>query len=399
MTTVRSTGYQAATCPDAVIVPNCMRGFASAADICAALNTGVKRAKPRAIVLALPLADGGDGTLEVLHKALGADWRETVADDAFGVPRPARWLSLGTSAAVETADICGLSDLRPDQANPLRASSAGVGTVISEAISQGAREILLGLGGTAVADGGAGCLASLGARFIAADGRIVPPVPESIAEVGHVDLAPVKRKLAGVSLRLLSDVSTPLERSVRSFGAQKGVTAATRPLMTKALEHLADLLASADPVCGSSRLRKGLSEPWRGAGGGIGFGLSAVTAVSPCSGSDVLMSIADPQDMINKAPWAITAEGQVDASTWLGKIPGTVAEKRADHGLPTVIVAATFGSPPSSSLIKYHQITNPAPSNRRALRGLALLEEIARSAEDAFRQSSEPWECEMFSNE
>ena len=378
-------------------MPNCMRGFASAAQVSNALSAGVQRGLPGAAITAIPLADGGDGTLDILQNAVSAVRHETVAADAFGTPRAAEWLSLGDgTAVVEAARICGLADLRPDQTRPLQASSAGVGEVISEAISQGASQVLLGLGGTAVADGGAGCLAALGARFLASDGQAITPVPGTILQVAGIDLNPVKRLLRGVKLRLLSDVSIPLAKSILTFGAQKGVTAATRPSMLKAIEHLADLLASADPVCGSSKLRQYFHQPWRGAGGGIGFGLSAVATAQACSGSAELLALVDPGRVIDTAPWAITAEGKVDTSTWLGKIPGAVAERRADNGLPTAILAAAFDSIPRSPLITYHLVNDPSASGQCPLRGPVLLAGLARAAEEASRQAAESREHASF---
>ncbi|MER5969548.1 glycerate kinase [Streptomyces sp. NPDC002055] len=370
----------AAAVPEIVVAPNCLRGYASAAEVAGALVTGVRRARPGAHPVARPLADGGDGTLDALYAARGGSRRPVEAVDVLGRTRTAQWLALDRdTAVVETAAVCGLGALRPAELRPLEAGSAGAGQAVAAAVAAGARTVLVALGGTAVVDGGAGALAALGARFLDDRGREVEPCPARLPEAVTVDLAPARRLLAGVNVRLLADVRTPLSDNLQSFGAQKGVTAQNRPAAVRALRHFTGLLVGAGDHTAGERFLT----PWFGAGGGIGFGLSAVAETTAESGAEALLEIADPDGHIGTAALVVTAEGAIDAGTWQGKLPGTVARLRRERGLPTGMVAvraARTGAGPDP-LVTTHLVPGAPPDG--PLTGPALREGLARAAADA----------------
>lgn len=368
---------------DIVVAPNCMRGYASAAEVATALVTGIRRARPGAHPVPRPLADGGDGTLDALYAAQGGSHHPVEAVDVLGRTRKAQWLALDRrTAVVETAGVCGLGALRPHELRPLEATSAGAGQAIAAAVAAGATTVLVALGGTAVVDGGAGALAALGARFLDHDGREVQqPTPARLPEAVRVDLAPARRLLSAVTVRLLADVRTPLSDNLASFGAQKGVTEWNRPAAVRALQHLTGLLLDAGDRGAEERFRT----PWFGAGGGIGFGLSAVVATSAGSGTEALLEITDPDDSVGTAALVITAEGAIDAGTWQGKLPGTIARLRARRGLPTAMVAARAerNEAGADPLVTVHLVTDSPPA--APLTGPALHEALARAAADACR--------------
>jgi glycerate 2-kinase len=366
--------------PDVVIAPNCLRGYACAADVATALARGVRQVWPDLQPVSLPLADGGDGTLDVLQAARGGTRHAVEVADLFGRPRKTEWLALDQgTAVVETAAICGLGTLRPDELQPLRATSAGVGQTIAAAVAAGATTVLLGLGGTAVVDGGAGALAALGARFLDCDGREAVPTPERLSEIATVDLSTARRLLSGVTLELLADVRTPLAGNLDSFGAQKGVTADNRPAAVRALRHLARLLAEA----GVPRAQERFRAPWFGAGGGIGFGLSAVAATKAGSGAKAVLAAGDPGETVATAKLALTAEGAVDSGTWEGKLPGAVVALRQERGLPTAVIALRFTGPSPGPLATSHLIAGPAPAG--PVTGAALLLGLKAAAAEACR--------------
>jgi glycerate 2-kinase len=369
-----------ATAPDVVVAPNCLRGYASAADIAAALARGVRQARPGTHPVSRPLADGGDGTLDALHGACGGTRHAIEVIDLLGRPRMTKWLALDQhTAAVETAAICGLGTRRPGDLLPLQATSAGTGQAIAAAVAAGATTILLGLGGTAVVDGGAGALAALGARFLDRDGRGVEPTPARLPEIATIDLSPARHLLSGVTFRLLADVQTPLSGNLDSFGAQKGVTAENRPAAVRALRHLTGLLMDAGDRGAGERF----CTPWFGAGGGIGFGLSAVAVTTAGSGAKALLEAADPDGTVATAALALTAEGAVDSATWQGKLPGTVAALRQERGLPTAVVALRFTGPDAGPLVTTHLIAKPSLVG--PLIGPALWRGLAEAAREACR--------------
>lgn len=352
-----------------VVAPNCLRGFAPSREVAAALAAGVRQALPGVSPLVLPLADGGNGTLDVVASRRGGTVRTLLASDALGQPRPTSWLALDDHVAVvETAAICGFGDLPVDRLRPLRATSAGVGQTIDDALTAETTALLVGLGGTVTVDGGAGALHALGARFVDASGNPVRPDPVTMLDVVRVDLEPARRRLRGVTVRLLPDVSTPLADAVALFGPQKGLGDQDRPRVATALAHLAELLAD-------TGARERLHAEWFGAGGGIGFGLASVAATTVRPGAQELLDLLDPQGVVLSADLVITAEGRVDHSTWQGKLPGTIASRRAERGLPTALVATRFDTEPPGPLIRFHSLPAPGP-----LAGEALARALAAAA-------------------
>lgn len=371
--------------PDVLVAPNCLRGFASATEVAEAIAVGVRRARPSARIRLLPLADGGDGTIDVVTAAAptGTQRRYSTAPDALGRPRQVPWLLLAPQTAlVESASICGLAALRGDQLRPMLANSVGVGQVLSDAVGDGVTTVLLGLGGTAVVDGGAGALAALGARFLDIRGAEVIPAPATMASVEGIDLAPARRRLAGVRLRLLADVRAAASANVGTFGAQKGVTDRDRPLVTAALLRLVHLLTEA----GDGEARDRFDQEWCGAGGAIGFGLGAVAPVAAGSGvAELLDRLGSGRD-VGSAGLVLTAEGAVDDTTWLGKLPGEIAALRRARGLPTGVIGVRFSgalcsSPPE--LVSMHPVAGDDLAPDVVVEGAQLRDGLARAAEAA----------------
>ncbi|WP_232666746.1 glycerate kinase [Pseudonocardia sp. TRM90224] len=364
-----------------VVAPNAMRGHLDAVGVAAALARGAAGAG--ATVRAVPLADGGDGTLDLVARATGGTRRAIEVVDALGRPRRSEWLDLGTSALVESALCCGLAALRPGELDPLRSSSAGVGTAIRAAVRAGHRVVQVGLGGTAVVDGGAGALAELGVRFLDAAGQSVVPVPANLRHVVQIDLRPAKALLAGVRLRLMADVSSAYTANSRHFGAQKGLTEGDRPVAAAAMARLVDLARAAEPVGGGALLDARSGAPWWGAGGGTGLGLSTVAETDAGSGALAVREIVDPASLVTQAPLVITAEGVVDPSTWTGKAPGSAVAARRALGLPTVLVAARFTDDPQDDPLVARQVLAPGSDN-------TLVERLAAAGAAAWRRFATP---------
>jgi glycerate kinase len=280
-----------------VCCPDSLKGVLAAVDAAAALAEGFSRVAgldPEE----LPLGDGGEGTADALHRALGGSWLEATVSDPLGRPVQARFLLLPDGrAVVESAQAIGLWRLRPRERDPMRATSAGLGELLLAAMDAGATEILVTLGGSATVDGGEGLRAALGTRG-----------------------------LDGVRLRAACDVRNPLlgERgAARVFGPQKGATA-------EQVEVLERRLASQD------ELRPYAHLPGAGAAGGLGAGLAALGA-ELVAGIDVVLGAVRFGDRIAGAALAVTGEGRVDATSAEGKTPGGVASACALAGVPCVV--------------------------------------------------------------
>ncbi len=304
-----------------LIAPDSFKGTLTSVQVAEALAEGWRRARPDDEVALAPLADGGEGTLVAVHAAGGWTWREARAHDPLGRPCTARWLARddGRAAFVEMAQASGLSLVDPDERDPVAATTLGTGEVLRAVLDAGIREIALGIGGSATTDGGAGMLRALGAQ-----------VRE---ELGGVDLAGLDPRLAGVHLRIASDVTNPLlgERGAAAvYGPQKGADRATVALLDARLTRYADALEAAAG-------RRERETPGTGAAGGLGFSLLCLrdrfASLELVPGIDLVMAEAGFDKALSRADLVITGEGRIDGQTAFGKTAMGVARRAQAAGV------------------------------------------------------------------
>jgi glycerate 2-kinase len=319
-----------------VIAPDSFKGSASAAAAASALAEGWLAERPADQVTRLPLADGGEGTLDVLAAAVtGSRWQHARVTGPAGEPVDCDWLELpGAVAAVELARASGLPLLaRPD---PMGAHTIGLGEVIGLALDRGAREILIGLGGSAATDGGTGALAALGARFLDAGGHDLPPGGGALAGLAAVDTTHLRPPpVAGVTA--LADVSAPLlgpAGAAAVFGPQKGAHPRQIAQLETGLARLAAALGGAPGA------------PGAGAAGGTGYGLAAAWGARLTPGAPELSRLAGLDRAMAQADLVITGEGRYDLTSLTGKAAGMVIAAAGTAGVPAALVTGTLGGPP-----------------------------------------------------
>jgi glycerate kinase len=307
-----------------LFAPDSFKGSLTSVEVGRALAEGWSRARQEDEILLAPLADGGEGTIVAIAAAGGWEWRTAAVHDPIGRPVDARWLQSadGRRAIVELAEASGLSRLTPGERDPMGASTRGTGEVLRAAIDAGAREITLGIGGSATNDGGAGILEALGAE-----------VTED-----RIDLSGLDRRLAEADLRIACDVTNPLlgERgAAATYGPQKGATPAQVGELDRRLARFADALDEA-----SGRHER--ESPGAGAAGGTGFGLLSLAdrfrSLELVPGIDVVMAAADFDGKLAKAGLVITGEGRIDAQTAFGKTALGVARRVVAAGRPCIAV-------------------------------------------------------------
>jgi glycerate 2-kinase len=309
-----------------LIAPDSFKGSLTSVEVARALADGWERARPEDTILLCPLADGGEGTLEAVAAAGGWSWHESIVADPLDRPIRARWLRhlLGSRAYLEMAEASGLSRVGAAERDAIAATSAGTGDLIRAAISAGADQIVLGIGGSATTDGGAGLLRSLGA--------------DADRDAARVDLSQLDPRLAFVDLAVACDVSNPLlgpSGAAAVYGPQKGASAADVAELDRRLKRFADALETA----AGTRVR---DVPGAGAAGGVGFGLLAVAdrfrsfALRP--GVDLVMEAADFDAKLGTADLVITGEGRIDSQTAFGKTALGVARRAAAAGVPCIAV-------------------------------------------------------------
>ncbi|USQ81631.1 glycerate kinase [Ornithinimicrobium faecis] len=316
-----------------VVAPDKFKGTLSGPAAAAAMAVGVRAVLPDAVVDEIPLADGGEGTVEAIL-ATGATEHRLTVPGPLGDPVEAQFAMLGTTAVIESAQACGLQLISPTPRTSLRASSAGVGALIRAAWDAGATSVAIGLGGVACTDGGTGLVAELGARFVDADGEVVGP--GELDRVVSVDLTGLDPRVTSTSFVAATDVTNPLlgpTGAAAVYGPQKGAGPDEVALLDQGLATVANVVESA--VDGEP-LRE---RPGAGAAGGLGWGLMALLGAEVRPGGDLVMDLIGLPDALKQADLVLTGEGKLDAQSRYGKGPVALAELAATHGLPTIAVA------------------------------------------------------------
>lgn len=330
-----------------LIAPNAFKGTLTAAAAADTMAVGAAKAFPDAQVVKAPVADGGDGTLDVLVRATGGRLVATVATGPLGRKVQASWGVLGPPsegvAMVEAAQACGRALLRDDELDPFAATSRGVGELVRAAMDAGHRQIIVGVGGTATNDGGAGMAQALGVRLLDAEGNELPPGGGALARLARIDLGGLDSRVASCELTVAADVANPLcgpAGAAQTYGRQKFQHETPPP---GALEQLDQMLARLDHLV---RVQLGRSVghlPGVGAGGGLGAGLAAFLGARIVSGAELACHLAGIDAALDGADLALTGEGRLDWQTAYGKAPGVVARRAAAKGVPVVAVGGALG--------------------------------------------------------
>ncbi|MFY1696059.1 glycerate kinase [Solwaraspora sp. WMMA2101] len=316
-----------------LVAPDKFKGSLDATNVALALRAGLRAVRPGVQVECRPMADGGDGTVALLSD-VGFDLVPVEVDGPTGQTVRTSYAVRGEVAVVELADACGLSQLPDGVPAPLDASSYGLGQVIVAAVRSGCRHLVIGLGGSASTDGGAGLLQALGARVLDRDQQNIPRGGRRLAEVASVDLNPAHDLLRGVSVTVAADVDNPLLGSrgaAATYGPQKGADPAQVNLLEQALSRFATAVGQAAGA--------GLAAaPGAGAAGGVGFAALALGATIR-RGIEVFLDLTDFATALTSARLVITGEGRLDQQSLAGKTPVGVAAAAHAAGVPVVAVA------------------------------------------------------------
>lgn len=323
-----------------VIAPDSFKESLSAPKVAAAIAQGLSQAAPEARCVCIPMADGGEGTVEAILAATGGESRINVVQDALGRPIQAQWGWLpGKVAVIEMACAAGLEHIAVTDRDPLRASSFGVGQLIGHALEIGAQHIVLGLGGSATNDAGAGMLQALGLKLLDTQGKALAPGGAALAKLAHIDSSCFDARLKNVDFTIASDVNNPLcgpKGASAIFGPQKGATADQVKTLDRALAHFADLCAK---VLGQDHRQDAGS----GAAGGLGFAVRAWMHARFRPGVEVVAELGGLASAIQGAQLVITGEGRMDAQTLHGKTPMGVAKIAQAAGVPVIAIAGSLG--------------------------------------------------------
>ena len=324
-----------------VIAPDSFKGALRSPEVAAVLADGWKSVRRDDEVIAIPLADGGEGTAEALRLATAGTRVTVPAHDALMRPLRSEYSVLGDGGTVvmEMATAAGIELLTREELDPVAATTYGAGEVLLAALKSGAKKIVIGIGGSATVDGGAGFLQALGVKYFDADGNQLPPGigGGALHRIARIDASECLKNI-GSELVVACDVTNPLlgeTGTVAVFGPQKGVTPELKPRMEENIRHWAEVV-----------LRSGLADrcdaPGDGAAGGLGFALRAVLKAEVRSGAGLVLDLSGFDAAVRDAALVITGEGCSDEQTVYGKLCAVVAERAESAGVPTVLCAGAL---------------------------------------------------------
>ena len=323
-----------------VVAPQEYKGTLTAEEAARAMANGVRRALPNADVDVLPLADGGPGTVRAIVGATGGELRLVRVTGPLGEPVDAEWgLLPNGSAVIEMAAAAGLVLVPEDRRDPRITTTFGVGELVRAALDAGARRVIIGLGGSATNDGGAGMAQALGVRLLDADARELERGGAALAGLARIDVSKLDARIAGVGVLGATDVRNPLcgpEGASLVYGPQKGATPEIAAELDAALREYA-------AVIGRDLRIAAADVPGAGAAGGLGAGLIAFLNADIRPGIEVIAEVVRLRERIRGADLVLTGEGRLDGQTQYGKTVAGVARVAKDEGVPVIVVPGALG--------------------------------------------------------
>ncbi|MCY8758857.1 glycerate kinase [Bacillus haynesii] len=324
-----------------VIAPDSFKESMTSLEAARSIEKGFKAVLSDAEYVNIPVADGGEGTVQALVDATGGDIVHQTVTGPLGKPVKAAYglLGDGKTAVIEMAEASGLHLVPPGQRSPLLTTTRGTGELILDAAEKGVSTIIIGLGGSATNDGGAGMAAALGAKFLNRDGEEIENGGGALAEIAKIDVSGLNPKLKHIQFEAACDVDNPLtgpRGASAVFGPQKGANSEMTALLDQNLKHYAAAV-KAELGCEIDSI------PGAGAAGGLGAGLCAFLNAELKSGVDIVLDTLSFSERIKGADLVITGEGKIDGQTVSGKTPAGVAKRARSENIPVIAFAGSLG--------------------------------------------------------
>lgn len=324
-----------------LVAPQAFKGSLDATEVAQAIARGVRQVFPKAEIKVLPVADGGEGTVRAMVQASGGHTVTTRVMGPLERPVNATWgvLGGGEVGVIEMAAASGLPLIRRDQRNPMRTTTYGTGELIRHALDLGMRQLIVGIGGSATNDGGAGMAMALGVRFLDESGQELPLGGAALARLDRIDASQLDARILGLRVEVACDVNNPLTGPTGAshiYGPQKGADARMAHELDAALERYAAVL--------ERDLGKAVRDvPGAGAAGGLGAGLIAFLGAELKSGVDIVFSAIRLDQYLKDSDFVITGEGRIDRQDLFGKAPMAVAQRAHAIGIPTIAIVGSTG--------------------------------------------------------
>lgn len=323
-----------------VVAPDSFKGSLTALQASEAIEQGLRREFPTADIKKMPMADGGEGTVQSLIDATGGELLVERVADPLGSEIEAEYgiLGDGTTAVIEMAEASGLTLVPLNQRNPLVTTTYGTGQLIKAALDRGCRRLIIGIGGSATNDGGAGMANALGAKMLTNDGKPIPRGGGGLSALSTIDLTDIDPRLSATASVVACDVDNPLtgaNGAAHVYGPQKGATPEMVEILDANLAHFASIV--------HRDMGKAIGElPGAGAAGGLGAGLIAFLNAELKSGVEIVIDTVQLEKQLEGANLVVTGEGEINFQTVFGKTPVGVAKLAKKYGIPVIAIAGSI---------------------------------------------------------
>ena len=359
-----------------VVISDSFKGSLSSSRIATIAKDCIGKFFPACQVVGLPVADGGEGTVDCFLEAIGGERVTVSVTGPWDEPVDSFYARIGDTAVVEMAAAAGLP-MAGNRLDPSRTTTWGVGLLIRHAVEHGAKKIILGLGGSATNDGGCGCAAALGVQFLDSEGRAFRPVGATLRNITDIDCTATKELLRNVTVEVMCNIDNPLcgERGAAAvFGPQKGADATMVAELDAGLGHMAQVI--------EQKLGKSVALlPGAGAAGGFGAGAVAYLGAVLRPGIEVVLDSVGFEDHLQDCDLVITGEGRIDGQSLGGKVPVGVSRRAKDSGVPVIAVVGITGD--GYEAVYEEGITAVFNTNRAAL----PFEQVKSRSESDYRST------------
>jgi len=323
-----------------IVAPDSFKGNMNALDVCSIIEEGILRANKEATIYKIPLADGGEGTARIITQAVGGRFIKTRVTGPLGKKIDAEFglINDGKTAVLDIASASGIELLDRNELDPMKATSYGTGELITATLDTGAKEIIIGIGGSAVNDGGIGMISALGFKVLNENGQSVGQGGEALNNIAKIDYSDADKKLKNVSIKVACDVTNPLigpNGASAVFGPQKGATVEMVKSLDAGLKKLGDAWIKAG-------LTNNVEQPGDGAAGGIGAALRICLGAKMESGAMLVMKYSGFFEHLSNCGLIITGEGMTDSQTAGGKLCSVVAREGRKAGVPVALISGAL---------------------------------------------------------
>jgi len=321
-----------------VIAPDSFKGSLTAIEVADAIEQGIREIFPKAEIVVVPMADGGEGTVQCLVNATGGKVLREEVINPLGKKINASYGILGDrkTAVIEMAEASGLTLISSEERNPLITTTYGTGQLMKSALNRGCKKMIIGIGGSATNDGGAGMIQALGVHLLDKQDKEIGFGGAELMNIHHIDISQMDKRISKLEILVASDVKNPLcgpSGATRVYGPQKGATEEMMVILEEALAHFAQIMDKA--------LHKYVKDiPGAGAAGGLGAGLMAFLDAKLQPGIEIIIKAVKLEEAVKNADLVITGEGKIDGQTIYGKVPVGVAKIAKKYHVPVTAIGA-----------------------------------------------------------